>query len=142
MKLTAKARIAVTALADIAAYGGLGPVSLADIGSRHRMSVPFLEQTFGKLRKAGLVESRRGAGGGYVLAHPAKAITVASVVRAIDEEIRSTACRPGAAKGCTGTSAHCLTHGLWHDLDRMIEGYLEGVTLADIADGVKVVTDA
>ncbi len=136
MKLTAKARSAVTALADIAAQrGGDGaatPVPLRDIAGRQRLSVAFLEQIFGKLRKEGLVHSARGAGGGYLLAAAPDSISVSAVVRAMDEEIRSTACQPGSVIGCTGTSVRCLTHGLWHDLDQMIEGYLEGVSLADI----------
>ena len=138
MKLTAKARMAVKALADIAAYGHDAPVSLADIAARHTMSVPFLEQVFAKLRRAGLVESRRGVGGGYLLAKPAAKISVAEVVCAIDEEIRSTGCQPGTSVGCTGGAERCLTHGLWYDLDRVIEDYLAGVTLADIAAKAKV----
>lgn len=133
MKLTAKARSAVTALADLSVHGHDAPVPLAEIAVRQNLSLAFLEQIFSKLRRAGLVESRRGAGGGYVLSHDPAAVTVSAIVRAMDEEIRSTACAPGATMGCRGTSARCLTHGLWHDLDRMIEGYLEGVTLADLS---------
>ncbi|MEM9422850.1 MAG: RrF2 family transcriptional regulator [Pseudomonadota bacterium] len=134
MKLTSKARSAVTALADLAAQPGQqGPVPLRDIAERQKLSVTFLEQIFSKLRKAGLVASCRGAGGGYTFATDPKSISVSDVVRAMDEEIRSTACRPGVNVGCRGTSVRCLTHGLWHDLDRMIDEYLEGVTLDDIA---------
>lgn len=133
MKLTARTRAAVTALADLAAHQSGGPIPLAEIGARQRLSVAFLEQIFPKLRRAGLVESHRGAGGGYSLALAAEDITPAAIVRAIDEEIRSTACVPGSSIGCTGTSARCLTHGLWAELDRQIETYLDSVTLKDLA---------
>jgi Rrf2 family iron-sulfur cluster assembly transcriptional regulator len=132
MKLTAKARTAVTALADLAVSDEGEPVALSAIGVRQGLSITFLEQIFGKLRRAGLVESRRGVGGGYVLARPASDIAIADIVRAIDEEIRSTACRPGAVTGCRGTTTRCLTHGLWADLDGVIHSYLSGVTLADV----------
>ena len=142
MKLTSRARNAVAAMADMAAHGGSHPVPLSDIAVRQHMSVAFLEQIFGQLRKAGLVESRRGAGGGYLLAKESGAVTISAIVRAVDEEIRSTACVPGSTKGCTGTSARCLTHRLWDGLDREIESYLEGITLADIVAGAERPVDA
>lgn len=137
MKLTSKARNAVAAMADIAVCGGKVPVSLSDIATRQNLSLAFLEQIFSRLRKAGLVESRRGVGGGYLLGAAAADISIGEIVRAVDEEIRSTACHPGATIGCTGTSARCLTHQLWSGLDREIENYLDGVTLADVAAGAK-----
>ncbi|MEM9235071.1 MAG: Rrf2 family transcriptional regulator [Pseudomonadota bacterium] len=142
MKLTSRARNAVAAMADMAAYGGKRPVPLSDIAIRQGLSVAFLEQIFARLRKAGLVESRRGVGGGYILALDADTITVSSIVRAVNEEIRSTACVPGANLGCTGTTARCLTHRLWHGLDLQIEGYLEGITLAEVAAGAERPVDA
>lgn len=134
MKLTARARAAVTAMTDLASVQGGGAVSLADIALRQRLSLPFLEQIFAKLRRAGLVTSQRGAGGGYRLAQSAEEITPAIIVRAVEEEIRSTACVPGEPLGCTGTEVRCLTHELWANLDRHIESYLDGVTLAELCD--------
>lgn len=133
MKLTSRARNAVAAMADMAAYGNQAPVPLSDIAVRQGLSLAFLEQIFVRLRKAGLVESRRGAGGGYLLSRGPEELTVSDIVRAVDEEIRSTACVPGETTGCTGTSARCLTHHLWSGLDREIETYLDGISLADIA---------
>lgn len=132
MKLAAKARTAVTGMADLVAFGDGEPVPLSLIAERQRLSLPFLEQIFGKLRRAGLVESRRGAQGGYVLARPAEAISLAEVVAAVEEEVRSTACQPGAGLGCTGTSARCLTHKLWEELDGHIDSWLSTRTLADV----------
>ncbi|MBB4657641.1 Rrf2 family transcriptional regulator [Parvularcula dongshanensis] len=136
MKLTAKARLAVTAMADIAAFGGGAPVPLSEVARRQVLSLSFLEQVFGSLRRAGLVESRRGAAGGYVLAREPSDVTLADVVAAVDEEVRTTACAPNGTVGCTGTSERCLTHGLWRDLDGHIEGFLSSRTLADVAAGV------
>lgn len=136
MKLTAKARVAVTAMADIAAYGGGAPVPLSDVARRQVLSVSFLEQVFGQLRRAGLVESRRGAKGGYVLARAADQVSLADVVAAVDETVRTTACRAGTT--CTGGAARCLTHGLWRELDGHIEGFLASKTLEEIAGGANV----
>lgn len=135
MRLTARARNAVAAMADLAANGGAGPVALRDIAERQRLPLPFLEQIFAQLRRAGLVDSRRGAAGGYALTAPGAAVSVAAIVRAVDEEIRTTACVPSEGVSCRGTQARCLTHSLWHDLDCLIEAYLERVTVADVLAG-------
>ncbi|MEM9171019.1 MAG: Rrf2 family transcriptional regulator, partial [Pseudomonadota bacterium] len=99
MKLTTKGRYAVTAMTDLAAYGGEGPVALSEIAVRQAISLSYLEQLFGKLRRAGLVASVRGVGGGYVLNRPASAVRVSDIVAAVDEEIRTTACAPGSKDG-------------------------------------------
>jgi Rrf2 family protein len=127
--------MAVTGMADLAAFGDGLPVPLAHIAERQGLSLAFLEQIFAKLRRAGLVESRRGAQGGYLLAREAAAISLAEIVAAVEEELRTTACQPGSNIGCTGTSARCLTHKLWADLDQEIGRWLEGRTLADVGAG-------
>jgi Rrf2 family protein len=126
--------MAVTGMADLAAFGDGEPVSLAQIADRQGLSLAFLEQIFAKLRRAGLVESRRGAQGGYLLTRAPSAISLAEVVAAVEEEVRSTACQPGTGVGCTGSSARCLTHRLWSDLDQEIERWLRGRTLADVGE--------
>lgn len=132
MKLTTKARYAVAALADIAAFGGEGPVALPDVALRQGISAGYLEQLFGKLRRSGLVASERGVSGGYKLARPASAIRIADIIAAVDEHIRTTGCAPGGAKGCQGQSARCLTHDLWDEFGRQIEIFLNAVTLEDV----------
>ncbi|MEZ5894620.1 MAG: Rrf2 family transcriptional regulator [Parvularculaceae bacterium] len=134
MKLTTKGRYAVSALADIAATGGSGPVALSDVALRQGISLSYLEQLFAKLRRAGLVDSARGVAGGYALSAAPSAIRVADIVAAVDEEIRTTACAPGSAIGCKGGSARCLTHDLWDELGRQIELFLNAVTLEDIIE--------
>lgn len=134
MKLTTKGRYAVAALADIAALGDDGPVALPDVALRQGISAGYLEQLFGKLRRAGLVDSARGVAGGYFLARPARSIRIADIVAAVDEEIRTTGCAPGASVGCQGKSARCLTHDLWDELGRHIEIFLNTATLEDVIE--------
>jgi Rrf2 family iron-sulfur cluster assembly transcriptional regulator len=131
MKLTTKGRYAVTAMADLALHGGAEPVSLAEIAARQNISASYLEQLFGKLRRAGLVESARGPTGGYALARPASAMRVSEIIEAADEEIRTTACAPGGVS-CQGASDRCLTHDLWEELGRQIGMFLDAVTLEDV----------
>src|SRR5208282_3024727 len=100
----------------------------------------YLEQLFGKLRRAGLVTALRGPGGGYRLARPANQVPIAAIVAAVDEQIRATRCDVGeagcmAGAGPDGTAGRCQTHDLWFELGRQIRLFLEGVTLADVVDG-------
>lgn len=134
MKLTTKGRYAVAALADIAAFGGAGPVALPDVALRQGISAGYLEQLFAKLRRTGIVESARGVAGGYRLARRPGDIRIADIVAAVDEEIRTTGCAPGSSIGCHGRSARCLTHDLWDELGRQIEIFLNAVTLEDVLE--------
>ena len=134
MKLTTKGRYAVSALADIAAFSSSEPVALPDVALRQGISVGYLEQLFLKLRRADLVTSARGVSGGYKLARAARDIRISEIVDAVDEEIKTTACAPGSAKGCQGTSARCLTHDLWDELGRQIGIFLNAVTLDDVIE--------
>ena len=122
----------MTAMADLAAHAGRGPIALGDIALRQGISISYLEQLFSKLRRAGLVASARGAGGGYVLKNRPSETRIADIVAAVDEQIQTTACNAGAPVGCTGTSARCLTHDLWDELGRQIDIFLNAVTLEDV----------
>lgn len=133
MKLTTKGRYAVTAMLDLANYAGGDPVTLADIAQRQEISLSYLEQLFAKLRRRGLVRSVRGPGGGYVLAGAPANITIADIIRAVDEPIQATSCDQDSSSGCLGAS-RCLTHDLWERLGRHIYGYLESVTLAGLLE--------
>jgi len=131
MRLTTKGRFAVTAMTDLALNGGGGPVTLAGIAGRQRISLSYLEQLFGKLRRAGLVRSVRGPGGGYRLARATGRITVAEIVRAVDEALDTTQC--GGVENCKD-AARCLTHDLWAALNFHIYVYLESVSLSDLVE--------
>lgn len=133
MHLTTKARYAVTALLDLTLHGGAqaAPVSLADISRRQGISLSYLEQLFARLRRNGLVASSRGPGGGYRLSRAPEEISVAAVADAMEENVDATRCQ-GRADCQQGET--CLTHHLWMDLNGHIHGFLNGITLADLAE--------
>lgn len=131
MRLTTKGRYAVTAMLDLALHGANGPVTLADIAARQGISQSYLEQLFGKLKRARLVMSLRGPGGGYALAQPPEQITVSLIISSVGEGIDATRC------GGTGDCQHglvCLTHELWSDLSEQIDEFLSGITLAGLVE--------
>jgi len=129
MRLTTKGRFAVTAMVDLALRQNRGPVTLAAISERQHISLSYLEQLFGKLRRAKLVTSVRGPGGGYNLAGLPQAITVASIVTAVDEPLDATQC--GGKENCHDEK-RCMTHDLWATLNEKMYDYLSSVTLADL----------
>ncbi|WP_409433813.1 Rrf2 family transcriptional regulator [Litorimonas sp. RW-G-Af-16] len=135
MKLTAKGRYAVMAVADMAAQGADVRSALTDISRRQGISLSYLEQLFGKLRRAGLVDSHRGASGGYVLSQPATKITLDQIIHAVNEDIKAHGCTPEKKLSCTGSTDKCLTHNLWGALEDHIEGFLASVTIQDVVDG-------
>lgn len=154
MRLSTRGRYAVMAMVELATRqqagnGGLQmagkpacrladrmedrPVSLAEIAQAQLLSLAYLEQLFGHLRRAGLVASARGPGGGYRLARPAAAIAISEIVEAVDEPLRATRCEEGSP-GCLG-GQKCLTHDLWEELGEQIRLFLAHVSLADVCAG-------
>ena len=131
MRLTTKGRFAVTAMIDVALNNGKGPVTLAGVSDRQKISLSYLEQLFGKLRRHGLVESVRGPGGGYVLAKDMGGMTVTEIILAVDEPIDATQC--GGKENCHD-DRKCLTHDLWASLNQRIFDYLGGVTVKQLVD--------
>jgi Rrf2 family iron-sulfur cluster assembly transcriptional regulator len=130
MRLTTKGRFAVTAMVDLSMRQTRGPVTLATISERQRISLSYLEQLFGKLRRAQLVNSVRGPGGGYNLAKPAAEITMADIIVAVDEPIDATLC--GGKENCGDDDQRCMTHDLWATLNAKMQDYLSSVSLADV----------
>ncbi len=135
MKLGTKGRYAVMAMVDLAMYDKDQPITLSEIAERQEISLSYLEQLFAKLRRAGLVKSIRGPGGGYRLAFGADSIRVSDVIRAVDEPIHATRCQPGGPVSCVSKSSRCLTHDLWDELGHQIHLYLSSVTLEDVCQG-------
>ncbi len=131
MRLTTKGRFAVTAMLDLALHATDGPVTLAGISERQKISLSYLEQLFGKLRRRELVESVRGPGGGYHLARDASQVSVADIVRAVEETLDSTQC--GGRENCQDNH-RCMTHELWAELNGTVAGFLEGVKLSQLVD--------
>ena len=134
MRLTTKGRFAVTAMVDLGMRHGGGPVTLAEISQRQKISLSYLEQLFGKLRRNGLVDSVRGPGGGYCLAGEMAAVSVADIIVAVDEPIDATQC--GGKENCRGDEK-CITHDLWAQLNKRIFDYLGSVTLKQLVDDQK-----
>ena len=122
MRLTTKGRFAVTAMVDLAISGGERPVTLGDISERQKISLSYLEQLFGKLRRKALVSSVRGPGGGYRLTRPTAELSVGEIILAVDEPIDATQC--GGKENCRD-ERKCITHDLWTDLNRHIFEYLD-----------------
>jgi Rrf2 family iron-sulfur cluster assembly transcriptional regulator len=132
MRLTTKGRFAVTAMIDLALRQDGGPVTLAAISQRQHISLSYLEQLFGKLRRNNLVESTRGPGGGYSLARKAAEITVADIIVSVDEPIDATHC--GGKGNCQGENGRCMTHDLWSALNTRMVEFLDSVTLQKMVD--------
>jgi Rrf2 family iron-sulfur cluster assembly transcriptional regulator len=130
MRLTTKGRFAVTAMIDVAMHSTKGPVTLAAVSERQKISLSYLEQLFGKLRRHRLVDSVRGPGGGYHLARAADTVSVADIIVAVDEPIDATQC--GGRESCKDDGQRCMTHELWASLNTHIFAYLRSVTLAQL----------
>lgn len=134
MRLTTKGRFAVTAMIDLALRGEDGPVALASISERQKISLSYLEQLFGKLRRYKLVDSVRGPGGGYCIARPLDQVTVADIIRAVDEQLDATQC--GGQENCHDEH-RCMTHDLWSTLNAKMYDYLSSVKLAELVERQK-----
>lgn len=143
MRLTTKGRFAVTAMIDLALREQSGPVALAAISGRQQISLSYLEQLFGKLRRHSLVQSTRGPGGGYSLGRVAAEISVADIILAVDEPLDATGC--AGKENCMGEDAgRCMTHDLWASLNAKMIEYLNSVSLRNLveeqlAKGVSIV---
>ena len=135
MKLTSKGRYAVMAMADLAKNNVERPISITEISLRQGISVSFLEQIFLKLKKNNLVTSSRGPSGGYVLSRSPEEITLSSIIKAVDERVKTLGCKKESKKGCNGKSIKCITHNLWDELETHINNFFEKNTLKDIIYG-------
>ncbi len=138
MRLTTKGRFAVTAMVDLALRSGKGPVTLAGISERQKISLSYLEQLFGKLRRNNVVASVRGPGGGYCLARPASKISMVDIIVAVDEGLDATHC---GTRGDCQDGKPCLTHELWYGLNESIHEYLSKINLQQLVDGQNKTSD-
>ena len=131
MRLTTKSRYAVSALTELSFLQSSGPVSLSDISLNHDIEITYLEQIFRKLRIAGIVKSIRGRNGGYLYAKDPANISIKEVMHAVDEILDATK--------CNGTSAchngkKCSTHDLWHELNVLVDDYLDKITINNLVE--------
>ena len=132
MKLTSKGRYAVMALADIAKFDAIGPVSLRDISLRQGISILYLEQIFLKLKKHNIVHSIRGINGGYTLIKDPENLKLSDIFKAVDEKVKTLSCNKNSKKGCNGKSSKCITHNLWDELEVHINTFFEKRSLKDL----------
>ena len=132
MKLSSKGRYAVMAMADLANVKDMKTTNLTEISLRQGISISFLEQIFLKLKKSNLVRSSRGPTGGYSLTRSPEEIKLSSIIKAVDEKVKTVGCKKESKKGCTGKSIKCITHDLWDDLETHINNFFEKNTLKDI----------
>ncbi|NDW43376.1 Rrf2 family transcriptional regulator [Ruegeria sp. PrR005] len=132
MKLSTKGRYAMVALTDIALQSADTLVTLGEISARQDISLPYLEQLFVKLRRANLVESVRGPGGGYRLARPASEIRVVDVLAAVDESVNAMHKGAGASGAMSGSRAQSLTNRLWEGLSAHVYVFLHQTRLSDV----------
>ena len=132
MKLTSKGRYAVMAMADLANVKDMKTTNLTEISLRQGISISFLEQIFLKLKKNNLVRSSRGPTGGYSLTRSPEEIKLSSIIKAVDEKVKTVGCKKESKKVCTGKSIKCITHDLWEYLETHINNFFEKNTLKDI----------
>ncbi len=135
MMLTTKGRYAVMAILEIASKPEEKPVTLAGIASRQNIPLNYLEQIFIMLRKAGIVKSVKGPGGGYIIHSGLDKIKIANIIDAVNENIEMTRCSPGVEKNCMHNKTKCNTHDLWRGLSNHIRNYFEAISVADVITG-------
>ena len=131
MQLTTKGRYAVTAMLDLASNDSSRPVTLDMISQRQNISLSYLEQLFAKLRKASLVKSIRGPGGGYLLNVDPIDVTLTEIIEAVDENIDLRRCH--GSKNCL-RGKQCLSHHLWCEVSDQIRGFLSSRNLQQVMD--------
>lgn len=134
MKLSTKGRYAMIALVDLAENSPKGLVSLSAISTRQDISLAYLEQLFVKLRRAGIVESVRGPGGGYRLAQEADSIRVSAILQAVDETMDALSKGAGASGALSGSRAQSLTNRFWESLSAHVYVFLHQARLSDIVE--------
>ncbi|MBY4892236.1 Rrf2 family transcriptional regulator [Rhodobacteraceae bacterium N5(2021)] len=132
MKLSTKGRYAMVAMADLALQKDDALTSLSELSKRQNVSLPYLEQLFVKLRRADLVTSVRGPGGGYRLARPATEIRVVEIFEAVDETVSALHTGAGATGGASGSRAQSLTNRLWEGFSAHVYVFLHQTRLSDV----------
>ena len=132
MKLNARGRYAVMALADMAKFDKQNPISLRDISLRQNISLVYLEQIFSKLKKNNIVKSMRGTNGGYILSKDPEQIKLSSIFSAVEEKVKTVQCKKESKKGCNGKLTKCITHYLWDELEIHINDFFDKKNLGDL----------
>ena len=131
MQVTTKGRYAVMAMADLAVHANGSPIQLATVAYRTQIDFGYLEQIFIKLKKAALIKSTKGPGGGYQIAKPISDISLFDIMHAVEEGLQMTRCSKGKT-GCMEDNLQCMTHHIWEALEKNISDFLSKITLESI----------
>lgn len=132
MKLSTKSRYAAEALFYMTISGHGEPLSLSQVSSGTGISENYLEQIAFRLRKAGLLSTRRGTGGGFYLSEPPEQITIGRIVRALEDSVVPVSCVADLSKCESKIRGSCVTRGLWITVSEEIGSVLDSLTLADL----------
>ncbi|MFN9477372.1 MAG: Rrf2 family transcriptional regulator [Rickettsiales bacterium] len=133
MMLTTKSRYAVMAIVEVATSQTTRPIKLADISNKQTIPLNYLEQIFLKLKKADIVRSVKGPGGGYFLNIPSESLNIIEIIDAVEENTKMTRC--SVDKSCRKNGAKCMTHDLWKGLGNQIRNYFSSISVADVMAG-------
>ena len=129
MHLTTKGKYAVTAALDLALHESNDFISISDLALRQSIPGPYLEQLFRNLRKAGILISHRGPGGGYKLSRPSNEIKIGQIISAVEDRMDATQC---SGEGNCSAGSKCLAHNLWTDLNHQVQSFLMEKSLEDV----------
>lgn len=129
MHLTTKGKYAVTAALDLALHESNDFISISDLALRQSIPGPYLEQLFRNLRKAGILISHRGPGGGYKLSRPSNEIKIGQIISAVEDRMDATQC---LGEGNCSAGSKCLAHNLWTDLNHQVQSFLMEKSLEDV----------
>ena len=130
MMLTTKSRYAVMAILEVASSGSTKPMRLSDISEKQTIPLSYLEQIFLKLKKAHIVKSVKGPGGGYCLNSASELLNIIEIIDAVEENTKMTRC--SVDKTCRKNGAKCMTHDLWKGLGNQIRNYFSSISVADV----------
>ena len=133
LRLSTKSQYGVRAMFEIANGYPSGPVTIKEIAEKQSVSIPYLEQILNTLRKAGIIRSVKGPGGGYVLSKEPDHISIGAILRELDGPVAITSCLD-PKEGCMRIDG-CVTHLLWKSLGEKIEAFLDNMTLQDLIEG-------
>lgn len=137
MKLSTKGRYGLRAIVDLAVYSEKESVSISSIARRQNISERYLEQLAGKLKKAGLIMSTRGAQGGYRLARPADEISVGDVLRALEGNLEAVGCQGLKPEGGCESADFCVTKHVWQKINESITQAVDEIMLEELIEESK-----
>lgn len=133
LKLSTKGQYGVRAMFEVAKNYQKGTINIKEISERQDVSVSYLEQLLNRLRRAGLIESIKGPGGGYLLTREPTAISIGEILRVLEGPVAITTCLDPSTEGCDRVD-YCVTRMLWKSLGERIENFLDKISLQELIE--------